>query len=46
MMIWSKELSTKSFSQENDALIRRMMTGMRKKIQFCIEKNGGHVEGK
>ena len=31
---------------ENDALIRRVMTEMSKRLQLCVERNGGHVEGK
>ncbi|KAF2364604.1 hypothetical protein FHG87_004643 [Trinorchestia longiramus] len=31
--------------QVDDALVRRVMAGMRRRMQLCIERNGGHTEG-
>ncbi|KAF2350323.1 hypothetical protein FHG87_018919 [Trinorchestia longiramus] len=30
---------------QDDAFVRQMIVGMRRRMQLCIEKNGGHTEG-
>ncbi len=29
----------------NQALVKRVIAGMRRRLQVCVERNGGHVEG-
>lgn len=31
--------------KENPDLVKRVFAGMRKRLQLCVERNGGHVEG-
>lgn len=31
--------------KENPDLVKRVFAGMRKRLQVCVERNGGHVEG-
>ena len=31
--------------KENPNLVNRVFTGMRKRLQLCVHRNGAHVEG-
>ena len=32
-------------TQEDGALVRRVMAGMRRRMQLCVDRNGGHTQG-
>jgi hypothetical protein len=34
-----------NFLREDGALVRRVMAGMRRRMQLCVDRNGGHIEG-
>ena len=31
--------------KENQDLLKSVMTGMRRRMQVCLQINGGHIEG-
>ena len=31
--------------KENQNSLKRVMAGMRRRMQVCLQRNGGHIEG-
>ena len=39
-----KIINEVQFIKKNQNLLKRVMAGMRRRIQFCLQRNGEHIE--